>query len=235
MSDSSDAEISFSNPAATSSPSKVSPSRNDIPLRVLALNCQSIKTPGKPAQPQTIIESTHADIVIVSESWLNPSISSSEVFPGNYISYRNDRSDGKGGGVFLLVSNKYESQVPEELKAGEDCELGWAKVKIQGSKDLYLGSFYKPPDKQKPNYLEQLQKYLSRIPTQNGAHLWLGGDFNLADIDWPNECVVLYPSNGAQCQQLLTIATVVPTNGYSDVIFCLQLLSKILTCTFHLS
>ena len=65
----------------------------------------------------------------------------------------------------------------------DDCELVWAKVKIQGSKDLYIGSFYKPPNKQKPDYLQQLQKYLSRIPTQNGAHLWLGGDFNLADID----------------------------------------------------
>ena len=45
------------------------------------------------------------------------------MFPGNYISYKNDRSDGKGGGVFLLVSNKYESQEPEELKAGKDCKL----------------------------------------------------------------------------------------------------------------
>ena len=29
--------------------------------------------------------------------------------------------------------------------------------------------------------------------------------------------------------------TVVPTKSDSDVIFCLQLLSKILTCTLHLS
>ena len=206
LSDSSDAEISFSIPAATSSPSKVSPSHNDIPLGIHVLNCQSMKTPGKPAQLQTIIESTQADIVIGSALWLNPSISSSEVFPGNYISYRNDRSDGKGGGVFLLVSSKYESQVPEELKAGEDCELGLAKVKIQGSKDLYIGSFYKLPDKQKPDYLEQLQKYLSRIPTQNGAHLWLVGDFNLVENASPNECVLPHTSHGAQCQQLLTIA-----------------------------
>ena len=38
MSDSSDAEISFSNLAVTSSPSKVSPSSNDIPLKILVLN-----------------------------------------------------------------------------------------------------------------------------------------------------------------------------------------------------
>ena len=149
--------------------------------------------------------------MIGSESWLNPSISSSEVFPGNYISYRNDRSNKEGGGVFLLISDIYVSHEPEELKAGNDCELVWAKMKIKGTNDLYIGSFYKPPDKDRPDkdrpdYLDQLQKYMSIIPTQNGAHLWIGGDFNLADIDWPNECDVPYPSHNAQCQKLLTIA-----------------------------
>ena len=129
--DSTDAEISFSNPVAISSPTKVSPNQKDIPLRLLVLNCQSIKAPGKPAQLQTIIKSTQADIVIHSESWLNPSISSFEFFPRNYISYRNDRRNKEGGGVFLLISDRYESHEPEELKAGVDCELVWAKIKIK--------------------------------------------------------------------------------------------------------
>ena len=34
---------------------------------------------------------------------------------------------------------------------------------------------------------------------------------------------------------ILINATVVPTKNDSDVIFCLQLLSKTLTCTLHLS
>ena len=33
----------------------------------------------------------------------------------------------------------------------------------------------------------------------------------------------------------LSLSTVVPTKSDSDVIFCLQLLSKALVCTFHLS
>ena len=55
-----------------------------------------------------------------------------------------------------LYPHKYESQDPEELTTGEDCESVWVKVKIQGSKDLYIWTFYEPPDKQKPGYLEQL-------------------------------------------------------------------------------
>ena len=41
-------DLSFSNPIATSSPAKISPGRTDLPLRVLVINCQSIKSPGKP-------------------------------------------------------------------------------------------------------------------------------------------------------------------------------------------
>ena len=50
----------------------------------------------------------------------------------------------------------------------------------------------------------------SEIPQQtashlNGAHLWIGGDFNLGDINWEKETVNEYATNGTQCNQLLTI------------------------------
>ena len=172
---------------------------------MLVINCQSIKSPGKPAQLQNIIQSTRADIIIGTESWLSPDIKSAEVFPSSFNCYRRDRPKGQGGDVFLLVSNLYESEEPEELKVDQDCELVWAKVKVQGSKDLYVGSLYRPPDIHDPEYLETLRSYLARIPTHNGAHHWIGGDFNLADIDWDAECTKPYPMHGAQCHQLLTI------------------------------
>ena len=36
-------------------------------------------------------------------------------------------------------------------------------------------------------------------------HLWLGGDFNPADIDWEIECTVPYADNAPQCSQLLSV------------------------------
>ena len=58
-----ESNLSFSNPEATTSPNKVTPSREDLPFRILVLNCQSIKTPGKPAQLMTVIVNTsrHSD------------------------------------------------------------------------------------------------------------------------------------------------------------------------------
>jgi hypothetical protein len=97
-----DSEISFSCPNATSSPNRRLHSsttdarpdkRYDLPLRVLIINCQFIKSPGKKAQLENMIASTQADIVIGSESWLDSSVSSSEVFPPQFKSYRRDRQN----------------------------------------------------------------------------------------------------------------------------------------------
>ena len=107
-----------------------------------------------------------------------------------------------------MVSKQYDSSKPEELLIDDtiDCELVWAKVKVQGSSDLYIGSFYRPLDKTDAEYLKYLQSTLSRIPTDKGAHLWLGGDFNLPDIAW-EEDVNSYALNSFSCNQLLTIIT----------------------------
>ena len=80
----------------------------------------------------------------------------------------------------------FESSVPEELKVDEDtdCEVVWAKVKIRSSSDLYIGSFYRPPDKTNLDYLQHLYSCIFCIPTDKGAHLWLSGDFNLPGVDW---------------------------------------------------
>ena len=207
-----DSEISFSFPNATSSPSRPgaqqdTAKRKDLPLRVVTLNCQSIKTGGKPAQLQNMISSLQGEIVIGSESWLNSSIKSQEVFQEGFNSYRRDRPAGSGGGVFILVSKQFHSSQPEELIVEEntDCELLWVKVRVKGSSDLYIGSFYRPPDKTDPEYLQCLQTTINRIPRDKGAHLWLGGDFNLPDINWEVETVAHYGSYSTLSNQLLTV------------------------------
>ena len=45
--------------------------------------------------------------------------------------------------------------------------------------------------------------------------------------------VPIYPNSNLCCH--LDEGTIVPNKSDSDVIFCLELLSKILTCTLHLS
>ena len=104
----------------------------------------------------------------------------------------------------MLVFQEFESSEPEELRvdSGTDCEVAWAKVKVKGSGDLYIGSFYRPPDKTSPDYLQRLQSRLSRIPTDKVAHLWIGGDFNLHDINWEEETVLPYATSATVSNQM---------------------------------
>jgi hypothetical protein len=47
-------------------------------MRIVVVNCQSIKSDGKPAQLRNLVSSIQADIVIGIESWLNPTIQDAE-------------------------------------------------------------------------------------------------------------------------------------------------------------
>jgi len=78
------------------------------------MNYQSIK--NKTANLENLIQAVQPDIIIGNESWLHDNIQSSEVFPADYNIYRKDRKSDAHGGVFMLVSNKYLSSEPAELK-----------------------------------------------------------------------------------------------------------------------
>ena len=77
LNDSSFNENSIGSPTTASSPvHKQKPprnytanKRNDAPLRVLVINCQSIK--NKKYDMEYLTESTKPDIIIGNESWLN--------------------------------------------------------------------------------------------------------------------------------------------------------------------
>ncbi|CAG2186733.1 unnamed protein product [Mytilus edulis] len=151
-----------------------------------------------------MLESTGADIIIGTESWLKAHHLSTAIFPKDYKVFRKDRLTRPGGGVFILTSNHLERTEPEELKINDNCELIWIQIKITGTNNLYGESFYRPPDADDTEYLAHLHTSLSGIP--EGAHVWLGGDFNLGDINWEDESVKQYAAKSGPSHQLLNIS-----------------------------
>jgi hypothetical protein len=51
----------------------------------------------------------------------------------------------------------------------------------------HSASCYRPPDNRDSIYLDNLQTYLAKILAHKGAHIWLGGYFNLFGNDWQHE------------------------------------------------
>ena len=133
------------------------------PLKVISLNFQSIK--NKKPQLDILIDTVKPDIIIGTETWLDPTIQSSEFFPSSlYTVFRKDRPpNNKGqsyGGVLIAVSTEYESSEVKELDA--DCEIVWVEVTIQNSRKLLLSSFYRPQPNDKTS-LYHLNSSLSRL------------------------------------------------------------------------
>ena len=110
------------------------------PLRILIMNCQSIK--NKKADLHTIIDSTKPDIILGNESWLTPDIKNWEIFPESFDAVRKDRASDAHGGVFIAY--KRDLLCTETPELDTNCEIVWCKLNIIGCRTLYLGSFYRP-------------------------------------------------------------------------------------------
>lgn len=127
------------------------------------------------------LANSQADIVVLTETRLDCSISSEEVFGSNYTVYRKDPAGNgaKHGGGFLIATKKgMITSIREHLDLPS--ELLFVDIITDGEKKLTIGTFYRPPNSDlKP--LEDLRSCLSLITTTD---LLITGDFNLSEFDW---------------------------------------------------
>jgi len=114
------------------------------------MNCQSIVK--KIAEIHSLLLSINPHIVIGTESWIKLEIQPSEIFPLDYITYRDDRIDTMGGGVFILVASHLISCELDEFQCPNSKVL-WVQIEQKGSTNTTIGGFYKSPQTDK-EYLE---------------------------------------------------------------------------------
>ena len=132
---------------------------------------------------ENLIDSTNPDIVIATETWLDPTITNNQVFPPNYTVWRKDRENSKGGGVLIAVKNRptyLSSDVPELQTT---CEIIWIKINIVSCNTLYICSFYNP-NTSDGNSMINFSESINRAANIKDAFLLIGGDFNLPGWDW---------------------------------------------------
>ena len=179
-------------PIHTSSPNKgkKKPRTPVKPLRVLNLNCRSIK--NKKEQFLNVVDSASPDLIFGTESWLTPEVNDNEIFPPGFEIYRKDRTSTTGGRVFLAINSDYVSSCEPELDS--NCELVWAKLQIAGQKTLHLGSYYRP-NASDSDSLKQLQGSLDKLG--HNTDVILAGDMNFPGWDWPNKCLKTTACNAA--------------------------------------
>ncbi|MCP3852899.1 MAG: hypothetical protein GY694_22125, partial [Gammaproteobacteria bacterium] len=72
----------------------------------------------------------------------------------------------------------------DELEISGEGEFIFCKLKIIGRKPLVIGSFYRPPENDLNTSIELVKSIYNVVHKNKNAVFWLGGDFNLPDINW---------------------------------------------------
>ena len=143
-------------------------------LKVSHLNIRSLLP--KIDSLRLFIDKNPFDIVALSETWLKTSINNAEISIPNYSITRQDRQDKSGGGTTIYVRDGLPYRTRTDLTT-TNMETCWIEITRTKTKPLFICSVYKPPNSRVDNFIDELDKSLTKLP--ENAEIVLLGDFNV--------------------------------------------------------
>lgn len=128
------------------------------------------------------------DVIVLTETWLNGSLSDEEIKFDNYSVFRCDRSPStssksEGGGVLVAVHKKLNS-------CRIDCNNSLEQLFVSVScltKELILGVVYIPPKSDVTVYNEHCASVEEILGGRADCSVVIFGDYNLPNVDWSND------------------------------------------------
>lgn len=133
-----------------------------------------------------------ADIICITESWLNSNFNCGEFIHSNYISHRRDRdytatNTSRGGGCWILhKSNIFTTRIRGFETNIPFLEDIWLSIKMENGHNLYVCTVYITP---KPDNTELYDVFMAKLidnmsQMTDQDRLVILGDFNLSEICW---------------------------------------------------
>lgn len=207
-------------------------------LTIYYQNCRGLRT--KTNTFYSNLCCTNYDVLVLTETWLNSSVLSSELFDDRYVVYRRDREttgfhpNKDGGGVLIAVSTKISSKCIDKWYS--KCEDLWVTIDISTAHkplQLALCAVYLPP----PVSLSTIEHFIEQcngVSESANMPICIIGDFNLAKIDWAAGAANSFLPN--TCLRLLEFMNVSRLSQYNLVKNCSArildlVLSTVSSCT----
>jgi exonuclease III len=154
---------------------------NNSGISMLSFNVRSLKDPKQKHLFISWLQTMDPSIVTVNETWFNDQIKSSELFPEDYIVFRKDRANGKGGVVLLAIKSHLAPN--RLLNIENNSELLWIEITNKHKKVLIF-SAYRSPSYKDIFIFELIDSFIMASDISDKYHACLvTGDFNL-QIDW---------------------------------------------------
>ena len=153
-------------------------------LTLAVFNFQGIM--NKLTNLENFIHDHKIDILIGSETHLKEKNLTSEIVPDKYTAARKDRPEGKGGVIIIFK----EELIIDEIKH-ETAEIVSLKVQTL-DKPMIICACYRSmynTDAQNNQLISEINQTCKKYKNNP---IWIGGDFNLPDIDWSNNSITSY-------------------------------------------
>ena len=153
------------------------------PPSIYLINPTSLAKPHAFEQLTADLSLWPIDTVLVTETWFKKHHNDKFTTLTDYITYRNDRKNRKGGGVAIFVKSSITSsyyELPDNITRDEHFETIWIKLS-KSNMDYFICCIYHPPN---PVYstqdlIQYLLNCIDYIETNNdNAIIIIGGDFN---------------------------------------------------------
>ena len=97
-----------------------------------------------------LVIEANPELIGITESWTNPTISNPEIAIDGYLMHRQDRSHSdrtRGGGLIWYVKNDLQIDTVEGVNTCTvNLELLWVKLNLTQTRPIYYGLVYRPPD-----------------------------------------------------------------------------------------
>jgi len=152
------------------SPPQVSPSLRGPPS-ILYTNCRSIVP--KIDELRALVSTHHPHIICLCETWLDDSITDSELFIPTFHIVRRDRNR-HGGGIAIFIHDSIPFKI---LLSHHSSELLFLELSLNNC-NLICVLTYRPPSADS-SVLAHLEDSLDSLPQVSSRPLLLLGDFNI--------------------------------------------------------
>ena len=126
----------------------------------------------------------YPDIICVNETWLNQSISNSEILHSGFTLFRRDRFDRGGGGVVIAIKTASFKAIkefkPESEAELQQLEIIFAEITMLTGQRILFCFCYRPPNED-PSSMDVFDNFLHEVCDQFD-NMVISGDFNFARL-----------------------------------------------------
>ena len=197
-----------------------------VPLKIISFNARGLI--NKYAHLHSTIQEQEPDIIAITETFLDKTITDEEFTPSGFKCFRKDRNpawycDGtyvteNRGGVLLLIKEELNPTIHKS--SDTEAEILWVSTSVDPRNDWIFGVCYRPEVDEE--YI--LPKIINSINSLDNQNVMLVGDFNFRNIDWksgkcsrPLEQFFIDSINDNLLEQMIDI----PTRGSNilDLVF----------------